>query len=164
MKPEIVKATEEHCHLMAPHLRQIDIDEAWAIAAFKPLEALLYSVQDSAESWTVMFPDSDIPAFIFGIGRPGQILDSKRCVWLLGTPQIKRVSKQFIMESGDHLTMLAHGQTVYNYVLEGNSASLRWLKLLGFTIMEPKPYGWLNKPFHYVKKVFPPCVPLQQQH
>lgn len=148
---------------MAPHLRQMDVEEIWATAAFKPLEALLYSVKDSAESWTVMFPDSDIPAFIFGIGGQRQMLDSRRYVWLLGTPQISRVKKQFIMQSGDHLKMLASGHTVYNYVLEGNYVSLRWLKLLGFTIMEPKPHGWLNKPFHYVKKVFPPCASIPQQ-
>jgi len=96
MKLEIIKATEQHCHLIAPHLRKMDIDEIWAMAAFKPLDALLYSVNDSDEAWTVMLPDSDIPACIFGIGRAGQLIDPKRCIWLLGTPQIKRISKSFI--------------------------------------------------------------------
>ena len=162
MKPEIVRATEEHCHLMAPHLRQIDVDEIWSMCAMKPLDALLYSVQDSKEAQTVMMPDSDIPVMMFGLGGAAGILNSKRSVWLLGTDQIRRVRKQFIMESGRYLETLAAGETVYNYVLQGNDASLRWLKMLGFSIMDAKPFGWLQKPFHYVERNFPKCVPSQR--
>lgn len=164
MKPEIIQSTHDHCRLMAPHMREMDKSEAWALAAFKPLDALVYSMESSSESWTVQFPDSDIPALMFGISKFKDLINPIRSIWLLGTPQISRVKKQFIQKSGDHLTMIAAGDTVYNYVMEGNTASLRWLKLLGFTIMPAEPYGWLNKPFHYVKKVIPSCVPSQQQH
>ena len=129
----------------------------------KPLDALLYSVQDSKQALTVMLPDSDIPVMMFGLGSAINILDRKRSVWLLGTEQIRRVKRQFIIESGQYLETLAAGETVYNYVLKGNAASLRWLKMLGFSIMEPKPFGWLQKPYHYVEKEFPKCASLPPQ-
>ncbi len=161
-KPYVVPATAEHCRLIAPHLRKMDVDEIWSMCAMKPLDALLYSVQDSKEALTVMMPDSDIPVMMFGLGAAANILDPKRSVWLLGTDQIKRIRRDFILQSGQYLETLAAGETVYNYVLQGNSASLRWLKMLGFTIMPAEPFGWLQKPYHYVKKEFPKCAPLRQ--
>ena len=161
-KPYVIPATDEHCHLIAPHLRRIDVDEVWSMCAMKLLDALLYSVQDAKEALTVMMPDSDIPVMMFGLGGAINLLDRKRSIWLLGTEQVRRVRRAFIMESGRYLETLAAGETVYNYVLKGNDASLRWLKMLGFSIMEPKPFGWLQKPYHYVEKEFPKCA--WQQH
>lgn len=162
-KPYVIPATAEHCRLMAPHLRAVDVDEVWSMCAMRPIDALLYSVQDSKEALTVMMPDSDIPVMMFGLGGAASILDRKRSVWLLATDQMRRVKRDFIMESGRYLETLAAGETVYNYVLQGNSASLRWLRMLGFSIMEPKPFGWLQKPYHYVEKEFPKCA-LSPQH
>ena len=166
MKPDVIPATEAHCHLIAPRLRQMDVDEIWSMCAMKPLDALLYSVQDSKEALTVMMPDSDIPVMMFGLGGAAGILDRKRSVWLLATDQMNRVKRDFIIQSGRYLETLAAGETVYNYVLQGNTQSLRWLKMLGFSIMEPKPFGWLQKPYHYVEKEFPKCASLQppRQH
>lgn len=162
----VIPATAEHCHLIAPHLRAMDVDEIWSMCAMKPLDALLYSVQDSKEALTVMMPDSEIPVMMFGLGGASGILDRKRSIWLLGTEQVRRVRRAFIMESASHLETLAAGETVYNYVLQGNVQSLRWLKMLGFSIMEPKPFGWLQKPYHYVEKEFPKCAysPPPRQH
>ena len=129
----------------------------------KPLDALLYSVQDSKEALTVMMPDSDIPIMMFGLGGAAGLLDRKRSVWLLGTDQMRRVRRDFILQSGQYLETLAAGETVYNYVLQGNAASLRWLRMLGFSIMDAKPFGWLQKPFHYIEKEFKSCVPSQRQ-
>ncbi len=162
-KPYVIAATEEHCHLIAPHLRAIDVDEIWSLCAMKPLDALLYSVQGSKECLTVMMPDSDIPVMMFGLGDASCILDKRRSVWLLGTDRIKEIRREFILQSGQYLETLAAGETVYNYVMEGNNASLRWLKMLGFSIMKPEPFGWLQKPYQYVEKEFPLCVHSQQQ-
>lgn len=155
---QVVPSTAEHCHLIAPHLRPMDVDEIWSMCAMKPLDALLYSVQDSKEALTVLMPDTDIPVMMFGLGGASGILNPKRSIWLLGTDQIRRISRTFIMESGRYLETLAAGETVYNYVLKGNAPSLRWLKMLGFSIMEPEPFGWLQKPYHYVEKEFPKCA------
>lgn len=152
---------------MAPHLRDIDSQEIWAMAAMKPLEALLYSVNESKQCLTAINPDSDIPIMMFGLGNPANLLDRRRSIWLLGTDQTKLIKRRFVLEAGQYLETLAAGETVYNYVLEGNQASLRWLRMLGFSIMEPKPFGWLQKPFHYVERKFSKCALspyLQSQH
>lgn len=153
-----IPATEEHCYLMAGKLRKADVDEIWAVAPMKPIEALLYSVQDSKEAISVMMPDSEIPVCMFGLGRPMNILDKRRSVWLLGTDEVRHVRRSFIEDAGRYLETIAAGETVYNYVMKDNIASLHWLKILGFSIMEAKPFGWLQKPFHYVQKDFPKCV------
>ena len=162
-KHYVIPATEEHCRLMAPHLRDIDVDEIWSMCAMKPLDALLYSIDDSKQALSVMLPDSDIPVLMFGLGNASSILDPKRSIWLLGTERIKHIRRAFILESEQYLQTLAAGETVYNYVLEGNKASLRWLSMLGFTIMTAEPFGWLQKPYHYVKKEFPLCASLPQR-
>lgn len=130
----------------------------------KPLDALIFSVQDSKEALTVFLPDSDIPVMMFGLGGAAGILDRRRSIWLLGTEQIRHIKRAFIMESGTYLKTLAAGETVYNYVMEGNHASLRWLKMLGFTIMEPRTFGWLQKPFRYVERKFERCAVSPQPH
>lgn len=158
----VIPATIEHCHLIAPHLREIDVDEVWSMCALKPLDALIYSVQDSKQAFTVMMPGQDIPLLMFGLGGQSTLLDRKRSIWLLGTEGIEDIKRGFIVESAKYLQTLATGERVYNYVLQGNTASLRWLKMLGFSIMDAKPFGWLNKPFHYVEKDFSPCVHSQQ--
>jgi len=153
-KAEIIPATIEHCHQMAPHMRKDDVDEIWALCAMKPLEALLYSVQDSKEAFTAVLPDNEVPVLMFGLGGKANVLDKRRSIWLLGTPQISKIKRQFIKESEEYFKTLAAGETVYNYVMPQNRASLSWLKMLGFSIMEAKPYGWLGKPYHYVERKF----------
>lgn len=161
-KPYIVPATVEHAIAMAPHLRQIDADEMWSQGAWRPLEGLIFSVQNS-EAFTAIDPADGQPILIFGVG-PISLLDNSRSVWLLGTDRIGKIKKQFLVESANYLNLIAAGSTVYNHVLTNNDLSLRWLKWLGFSIMDAKPHGWLAKSFHYVEKAVPSCVPLQQQH
>lgn len=156
--PFTVPTTAQHCKLIAPHLREIDKAEAWAQGAMKPIDALVYSMSNSERANTVFLPDSDIPIIVYGITKQQHIFDRRRTVWLLGTNRIKEVKRQFIEQSGQHLQKIAAGQTVFNYVMQGNRASLHWLKILGFSIMEPEPHGWLNKPFHYVFKEVGKCA------
>lgn len=146
---------------MAPHMRAADAAEVWAQCAMLPFDALSFSVAQS-EAYAALEDGSDVPVVIFGLARSDNILNGKRCFWLLGTPAVERYKKRFVRESAQYLYMIGAGHTVFNYVDVNNRASLRWLKWLGFTIMEPRPHGWLGKPFHYIEKVIP-CVSSQQQ-
>lgn len=159
----VVPATAKHCELMYPHLREIDRHEMWFQGGWMPEEGLLLSYENSEEAYTVLMSDSDIPVMMFGISRRQSVFDNARSVWLLGTDRVGEIKKRFLKDCAGYFYMLTAGKTVYNYVLKDHHASLRWLKWLGFSIMQPEPYGWLQKPFHYVEREVPLCASLQSR-
>lgn len=155
MKYSIVPATQEHVDLMHPHLRVEDTVEMWYQAAVKPEEGLRFSLETSQECYSVFLEGSEIPCLMFGMSKAMSLMDTARCIWLLGTPEAAKVKKTFVLESSNVIAAMAAGHVVYNYVSADHVQSLRWLKWLGFHIMEAKPYGWLKKPFHYVEREYP---------
>ena len=44
--------------------------------------------------------------------------------------------------------MLSRYDELYNYVDARNTQAIRWLRWLGFTIMDTEPYGLCGLPFH----------------
>lgn len=166
MNPVVVPAKIEHCKALADHIRAADADEMWAIGAWRPQEGVLFSFEQSTEAYTVVDADDPegVPILMFGLGRTHDIIDDrKRSIWLLGTDRAALIKKRFIKECAAYLLTMAAGFTVYNFVLTTNDASLRWLKWLGFNILEAKPHGWLNKPFHYVERAIPCAYSPQPQ-
>lgn len=162
MNPVVVPATPEHCKKLADNIRKADAEEMWALGAWRPQEGVLFSLEQSTEAYTVVDADDPdgVPILMFGLGRTHDIFDNgNRSIWLLGTDRASHIKKRFIKECETYLLTMASGLTVYNFVLTTNEPSLRWLKWLGFTIMEAKPHGWLKKPFHYVERAIP-CVQL----
>lgn len=163
MKYEIVPATIEHVELMHPHIREEDAAEMWLQGCVRPEEGLKYSFETAAECWSVMLEGNPVPCLMFGISKKQCFVDASRCIWLLGTRDSDKVKKSFVVVAGRVLATMAAGHTVYNYVSADHHQSLRWLKWLGFRIMDAKPYGWLNKPFHYVERTYP-CASTQSAH
>lgn len=164
MNPIVVPAKLEHCHKLAKNIRKADADEMWAQAGWRAEEGVVFSFEQSDEVYTVIDADEpdDVPLLMFGLGRSHDIIDSQnRSIWLLGTERAKLIKKRFVKECAAYMITMAAGYTVYNFVLSTNHESLRWLKWLGFTIMEAKPHGWLKKPFHYVERTVP-CAYSQQ--
>lgn len=162
-EPYVIQATEQHAVLMAQHLRECDKREIWAASGLLPEESLLFSLDHSEECYAALYPGNDIPILIYGMGGQQSFFDKRRQIWMLGTDQIYDVSMRFLRECRTHLQMMAAGHTVYNYVMEGNDKTLKWLHWMNFTIMKPKPHGLLQKNFHYVKRTIP-CVTSLQQH
>jgi hypothetical protein len=137
---------------MARHMREADAREVWYQAAMKPEDALLLSLRDSEVSMTAHIKGKESPLLMFGLGMMRGFFDRKQSIWLLGTERIDDIPVTFLRQSFAQMQRICAGKRVYNYVHAENEKSLRWLKALGFTIMEAEPYGWLNKPFHYVEK------------
>jgi hypothetical protein len=56
-------------------------------------------------------------------------------IWLVGTPEIEKVSIEFLRVSKPVLEqMTAHCSQVFNFVWSGNTVHLRWLRWLGFDV------------------------------
>lgn len=130
----IVPADSDHVTHIAAHMREADRREVWASHRHTPIEALSRSLSGSARAWTCLV--DRLPAFMWGVARKGSILSDTGIPWLLGTPTIHAVERQFIRRSREYVEAM-HGAGFHrleNYVHAGNTASLRWLAWCGFTI------------------------------
>lgn len=164
IKPHVIRAaTKEDCIKLAENLRDIDRQEVWAVSGFLPRESILFAFENSKEVYTAHFEGDDVPILMYGIGYPKTIFDQKQQIWMLASDKIYDVPFRFLRLCGDHLKMIASGKTVYNYVLEGNNKTLKWLHWLKFTIMKPKQHGLMNRKFHYVERTIP-CADSTRSH
>lgn len=160
--PYVIPAHMGHVDKMHPHMRAMDRKEVYASSGLTPEAALRHSFQHSPEVYSVFIGDNDIPALMFGISRITSLVSNKRVMWMLATDQINEISFKFLRESNSYIDLLGGGSRVYNYVLEGNDVTLKWLYWLGFTILKPKPYGLMGQNFHYAYKDTP-CVRSHQE-
>jgi len=152
INPHVVSATKEHCELLAPRLRVIDKQEIFYAGGLRPKQALEYSLENSLDAITVKYEGSDIPILMAGISNNLGLMDDRKNIWLLASDEINNISFKFLKQCNNYMLLLAKGNKVCNHVMEGNNITLKWLKWLGFTIYEPKPFGLYDKRFHYIEK------------
>lgn len=139
---------------IAENMRDADRLEIWLSNHMKPYEALRRSLELSDLAFTIVHDEG--PIAMFGV-RCQSVLGGIGIPWLLGTDRIKEVRRQFIYEGRRWLDVLQGDYMVLrNYVHEDNRVSLKWLKSLGFTIMDAQQAGperaWFHK-FERIKHV-----------
>ncbi len=128
-------------------LRQSDIDEVWACGHRTPGDALLFSMYASILCFTVVY--KEIPAAMFGVS-PDSLVGTTASVWLLGTNDIDRFKRSFLVLSRRFIAFMQRMYPVlYNWVDARNTASIAWLKWCGAKFDEPTPYGMDGLPFCY---------------
>lgn len=130
---------------MAPSMRDADVAEVRASGGLTPQEALEASVRWSAQAYAAKF-DGELAA-IFGVGR-ASFLSGVGIPWLLGTPVLllhphafHRASQAFVAAWLEEYDSLEQMVDVRNF------RSLRWLRHLGFTVEEPRLWGYERRPF-----------------
>ncbi len=137
-------AMEDLIHL-AENMREADKVEIHLSHNQKPLESLVNAAEDSKLMW--MAKMNDQPIALFGVASQ-TIFGDTGSPWLLGTDDLKHVKIQFIRESKRLIrVMQKRYPTLVNFVHADHADSIRWLKCLGFTIMEPIPAGPFGAPF-----------------
>jgi len=142
---EIVPATLEHVAEMAPRMREADRQEVWASFYLTPELALSVSVRTSRHAWAGLIDGRVV--CIFGVGG-SSVLSDVGVPWLLGTDDLDRNQFAFLRRCRQHVAqMLAGYPVLINFVDDRNKVSQRWLRWLGFTIMEPEPHGPQGLPF-----------------
>ena len=131
------KATAADVAFVGARLREADRAEMLALG-MEPERALRLSAAGSDRCWCGMI--EGVPAMIFGWGQ--SLTADRGVIWGLGTDLLTRHPRE----------MLVYGRAIVRGFLEecprlGNwcdaryKAALRWLRKLGFTVEEPKPYG-----------------------
>lgn len=142
----ILPAHEDHAIAMAPHMRPADVAEVYAASGRDPETALISSINRSTQAWTC-FVDGE-PACIWGVGVVS-LLNLRGSPWLLGTCHVERHPKEFLRQSRTFLReMLVTYSHLENHVDSRNALAVRWLSWLGFIVEAPRPYGFLDLPFH----------------
>lgn len=107
--------------------------------------ALAVGLRSSVAAHVICWDDVPLAAFgdvshnpCAGIGIP----------WLVSTTAIESHARPFLRVCKPLLNlMLARHHTLVNYVDARNTAAIRWLEWLGFTMGSPTPYGPNGLPF-----------------
>lgn len=105
--------------------------------------AVFDTVRRSDVAMTV---DDGEPIALFGVASNGVV--GGGVPWLIGTDGLARHKKEFLQRSRCYFAeMLKEYGTLENYVDIRNKQSIRWLRWLGFSFDQPKPYGVQQRPF-----------------
>ena len=131
----IEPATPEHIPAIAADMREADRREVWASHRHTPEEALEYSLERSELAWACLV--EGVPAFMWGAVRQGSLISLTGTPWLLGTPAILKVSREFLRQCPVYVArMQERFPRLENFVHAENRLSVRWLKWCGFTLEE----------------------------
>ena len=147
-------STLEDIKYLAPRLRFEDKREILDSTGLNPYQALFECFNCSEISLTIV-DTKNIPVGMFGVSEDGAI-------WLLATPDIKRIRFSFLRESRKVVNLLNHKYKIlWNFVDCRNELHLRWLKWCGFKFLRKINYGVNQKPFYEFIKL---CVYHHKSH
>ena len=146
--------TIEDLKFLAPRLRYEDKREVLDSVGLTPYQALTDGFNLSQICLTIV-DTKNIPVGMFGVSEDGAI-------WLLATPDIKRIRFSFLRESRKVVNLLNHKYKIlWNFVDCRNELHLRWLKWCGFKFLRKINYGVNQKPFYEFIKL---CVYHHKSH
>lgn len=132
---QIIPAQPAHIRTIARRMRQADRDEVFASSGRSPYFALSYSLRKSSHAWTGLIDGR--PEVMFGIGDLN-ILAGVGAPWLLGTNELEANARDFLRMSRDFKDQLLRRYSILrNFVDVRNTASIRWLEWLGFSLLDP---------------------------
>lgn len=136
---EIVPATLDHVTELALTMRPADVAEVWASNRRRPSEALQGSMAGTRDPKTGLI--NGRVGCMFGVAE-ATFLSTDGVPWLLGSTELPRHAKAFLRMSRAYMqeTRLSY-PVLRNLVDSRNTQSIRWLRWLGFDILDAKPFG-----------------------
>lgn len=141
----IIPATEAHAEAIAPRMRVADAEEVFAATGRGRLSALRFSLARSDFAYTIEFDGQ--PETMFGCGT-SNIAANIGAPWLLGSDALEKHYRHFLRGSRFWIEQMTSQYSVLrNIVDDRNEVSKRWLEWLGFTLSEPVPIGYEQRPF-----------------
>ena len=143
----IRKTISEDIEFLAPRLRYEDKREVLDSVGLTPYQALTDGFNLSQICLTIV-DTKNIPVGMFGVSEDGAI-------WLLASPDIKRIRFSFLRESRKVVNLLNHKYKIlWNFVDCRNELHLRWLKWCGFKFLRKINYGVNQQPFYEFIKLY----------
>lgn len=146
----LVPAKTEWVLQVADNLRIDDLRELEAVhgAGVDPRAILTRLFEASAPECMIALTMDGDPVAAFG-AVPLSLAQSKAAPWMLGTDGLRGYNKDIV--SAGRATVLGWGclyEDLENFVDARSIRSVAWLKRIGFTLHEPKPFGAMQLPFH----------------
>lgn len=153
METNFRPATRADITFIAQNMRDADIAELKAAHGEGiSIDTALYMSFIRSEECSVWLTPEGEPMAVFGFTklhhRPGVLVP-----WLLGTNKLKMHAKAYVAEAKRVIdAKLELAPYLFNFVHASNKASVRFLKLIGFTIHEAEPFGKKGEMFHMFDK------------
>lgn len=146
-----VPATLLHASDIAGRLRLEDANEVRAAGAISAQDVVCNSLALSAFAWTWLIEQQ--PACIFGVAvMSDQIIGGSVMPWLLTTDAVTRYPKTFWRHSREIVDMMHERYPMLTGYCDARySASVRWLKRLGFELSGPYPVGAFATPLYHFR-------------
>lgn len=134
---------QEDVAVIAAAARQADIEEMRDGAGVTVEQALQHGLELSSNCMVIMA--GDLPLAALGDSRHD---DDIGIPWLVSTVHIEQHARGFLRACRPLLAdMLTRHQRLLNMIDTRNTAAIRWLEWLGFTMSEPMPAGVRGLPF-----------------
>lgn len=150
-------ALREDVDRLAFWLREQDKLEIERASGYKPHRALLRSFDTSDMVFTAVDP-SGRPICMFGV-VPFQDWPRKiGIIWMVGTPAIERIKRQFIKECLYWIESIQqYYEVLFNFTDSDNKLHHRWLRWAGFNVFTHKPRirGVKHHPFYLLTRKRP---------
>lgn len=146
---EFVPAKPDAVRAIARNLRPVDVAEIAAVHGRDiDLALLLRMSVDMSADPLVALADGE-PIAVLGCAPAGTLLAGFGVPWLLGTDGCDSHPRVFVA-AGRRIVGQWHARhgLLLNRVSAANTASIRWLRAIGFEIHKATPYGVMRLPFH----------------
>lgn len=147
---KLVPATMRQGKFLADHMRTEDMEEVRASGNYTPKQAVKEALKKSHIAYTFYINNQIV--CIFGVVKATSKEEGDFGIpWALTTRIVEKyprifweASKQIVKQMKEDYGMLAV------MVDSRYTAAVRWVKHLGFTVEDPKPFGPYNIPFHRI--------------
>nr|BDD45115.1 hypothetical protein 5 [bacterium] len=143
---DIIPALPEHIPVIAADVRPQDAAEFWAVAYSTPERAMQQGVDYSDRVYTGRINGQ--PVCMFGV-HCDSLLERLGTPWMIGSRLLEQHAITFLRHCRAEVQKMLSGYDMLeNYVDARNAPAVKWIRWLGFTLEEAKPYGVLGVPFH----------------
>lgn len=142
----VERTTVEDIVYVANNIRQADADEIQASVGIPVLISLFRSWTSSWKTETIFNPEG------MPVGIYGAVADNygNSIVWMVATDGLIKIAKDFIKHCSPIIDNFNHTSPVlYNVVDARNHVHIRWLKKLGFKIINKHKYWGVEKRLFY---------------
>ena len=146
MAVEVRAVKPDDAAWFAANMRQSDKDELTAATGPDLERTLLLSIEQSRGMVAVATAGGE-PIAIFGF-CPWGLMSSVASPWLVGTTALLKQGRALNRLGRDYCARAtSEFPVLVNYVDVRNTASVRWLRGLGFKMDAPAPFGVEGRPF-----------------
>jgi hypothetical protein len=136
-------------HELAPKLGDMELLEISHCAPeLTPLGALEACFKEGNKVRAVR-DSKDGCISLFGVN---EVEPKEGVAWMLNSKNFftRGISHRFVRESKDYIKeQMEHFDLLYNFVSVRNTPSIKWLALLGFTIVYDEPIDITGEPFYF---------------